>query len=280
LPAASDIVAHIDRLASLPSVYIRVKRVIDDPNASLAQLAEAMATDTAMTARVLRVVNSPFYGFPGRIETLTRALNILGMQQVHDVVLAWAISSAFADLRSSVLSMKEVWRNSVARAIAARELARHARFVDKERLFVEGLLSNIGHLVLYVVVPDLALQAIEASRGSGRPLPEVEREIIGCDYAEVGVALVSAWGLPQTFAEPIACQIEPAAATTHRLEAAMLHIAGVLAESIPAPGAQQPDPSALAALELDEAALEGLREQVDLELDGVVATFFPNLAAA
>jgi HD-like signal output (HDOD) protein len=277
---ASEIVAQADRLPSLPAVYFRVKRVIDDPNGSLLQLADAMATDTAMTARVLRVVNSPFFGFPGRIETVTRALNILGMQQVHDLVLAWAISSAFADVRTPVVPMQEFWRQSVARAIAARELARQARFVDAERLFVEGLLSDIGHLVMYAGVPNLSIRAIEANSRTGRPLHEVERETIGCNYAEVGAALVSAWGLPEAFNEPIACQIEPSSASGHRLEAAILHVAGIMGEWLRAPTSCRPDPFALATLDLDDAALAGVLTKLGLELESAVATLFPSLAAA
>lgn len=243
-----------------------------------------MATDAAMTARVLLVVNSPFFGFSCRIETFTRALNILGMQQVHDVALAWASSSAFADVRSSVAPMKEFWRKSVARAIAARQLARqlarHARFVDAERLFVEGLLSDIGHLAMYARAPDLSIQAIHASSRTDRPLHEVERVTIGCGYAEVGAALVSVWGLPQAFHEPIACQIEPSAATIHWREEAILHVAGAMEESTRAAGNAHPDPLALAILNLDDATLIGLQMQAGLYLESVVGTIFPGLAAA
>jgi HD-like signal output (HDOD) protein len=147
-------------------------------------------------------------------------------------------------------------------------------------LFVEGLLSDIGHLVIYARVPDLAIQAVETSNQTGRPLHEIEREIIGCDYAEVGAALVSAWGLPEAFNEPIACQIEPASATIHPLEAAILHVAGALAESMRAPENPHPDPRARAILDLDDATLTSLHTQVGLELESVVATFFPSLAAA
>ncbi|WP_374681679.1 HDOD domain-containing protein [Accumulibacter sp.] len=278
--SAVEIVEKTDRLPSLPAAYLKVKRVIDDPHGSIRQLAAAMSSDPAMAARVLRVVNSPFYGYPGRIETVTRALNILGMQQVHDVVLAWAISSAFADVRTAVIPMKSFWRQSVARAIAARQLARRAGFVDAERLFVEGLLSDIGHLVMYTVVPDLAIAAMTGSRQTERPLHEVELELIGCDYAEVGAALVLAWELPESFYEPIKCQLAPSAATIHRLEAAILHIAGTLGASATKSPSVQPDPDALSVLELDEASLISLYNEVTGELDSAFATFFPNLAAA
>lgn len=278
--SAVEIVTKTDHLPSLPTAYLQVKRLIDDPNASSSQLAAALATDPAMTARLLRVVNSPFYGFPGRIETVTRALTILGMQQVHDAVLAGAISSAFADRRRSVVPMKPFWRRSVARAIAARLLARQARFVDAERLFVTGLLSDIGHLVMYAGVPDLTTEAMTTSGRTGRALHEVERELIGCDYADVGAALVSSWELPQAFYEPIACQIDPSLAFNHQLEAAILHVVGNLAASRVAPTSFEPHPFALSVLELDETSLVNLSKQVDRELDSAVATCFPHLAAA
>lgn len=278
MATAQELVAGIDKLASLPAVYLRVKRTIDDPRGSIAAVAKVLLTDPAMTARILQVVNSPFFGFPGRIETVTRALNILGMQQVHDAVLAWAISSAFADVKISLMPMKAFWHKSVARALAARQLARHARFVNAERLFVEGLLSDIGHLVMYAQVPELALRAMDISSRTARSLHEIERETIGCDYAEVGGALVSAWGLPQPFNEPVTCQIDPSAAATHRLEAAILHVAGALAEPAEEPGHCRPDPFALEILDLNDVILSEVRTQAEVELESVVAALFPRLA--
>jgi HD-like signal output (HDOD) protein len=280
MPEASEIVAHTDRLPSMPAVYYRVKQAIDDPNGSIAKLAEAMATDSAMTARVLRIVNSPYYGYPGRIETVSRALNILGMQQVHDLVLAWSISAAFVGVRPAMLSMEAFWHNSVARAVAARQLARHARFVDAERLFVEGLISDIGHLVMYLHAPELAFEARRHSRVSGQALDEAERAIVGCDYAQVGAALVKQWGLPEPFEEPIRFQVRPNAATAHELEASMLHLAGVLADAIASGAPPAAEKDALATLGLDEAALSMLREPVSAQVAGLVETFFPHLRAA
>lgn len=280
MPSAVELVMQTDRLPSLPAAYLAVKKIIDDPNGSIPRLAGAMSSDPAMTARVLRVVNSPFYGYPGRIDTVTRALNILGMQQVHDVVLAWAISSAFADVHPAAVPMKLFWRQSVTRAVAARLLARQAGFIDAERLFVEGLLSDIGHLIMYVGLPDKALEARASSAETGRPLHEVERELIGCDYAEVGAALVLIWELPNCFHEPIACQIDPSTAITHRLEAAILHLAGNVATSRAAPDSAPPNPFALAALDLDETDLINLCSEIDRELDGALAALFPKLAAA
>lgn len=280
MPNAAELVSQAARLASLPAAYLRAKRVLDDPNGSILQLREAVSSDPAMTARLLRVVNSSFYGFPGRIDTVTRALNILGMQQVHDVVLSWAIASAFANLRTQVLSMKTFWRSSVARAIAAKQLGRHAGFIDSERLFVEGLLSDIGHLVMFATVPKLATEALDSWARTGCALGDAERAIVGCDFAEVGAGLVSAWALPSAFEEPIACQIDPRKAVEHQLEAAMLHVAGALAGTPRGEPSPPPQQFALDLLGLDEVAFQALAVQVGRDLDSVVASYFPELAAA
>jgi HD-like signal output (HDOD) protein len=280
MPTALEIVADIDRLASMPAVYHRVKQVIDDPNGSIGRLAEAMATDPAMTARILRIVNSPYYGYPGRIDTISRALNILGMQQVHDLVLAWAISATLVGIRPALMSMDAFWRDSVARAVAARQLARHAHFIDTERLFVEGLLSNIGHLVLYVRAPELALDASTTAKRTGEPLHEAERRIVGCDYAAVGAALVALWRLPAPFEEPLRCQVEPDTAIEHRLEATILHVAGTLADALSLSAPPSIEPQALETLGIDDASLKELGLQLPRQVEGIVGVFFPHLAAA
>jgi len=277
---AAELVALIGRLASLPEAYMRVKRVLDDPDSGLMELTEALSTDPAMTARLLRVVNSPFYGFNRRVDTVYRAVNVLGMRQAHDLVLVWAIGSAFANVQFTVIPMQAFWHRSVATAIAARALAKSQRFVDAERLFIEGLLADIGHLVLYTTLPGQAIKARQESQRSGRPLAEVERELIGCDFAEIGAELVVTWDLPPTFREPIACQGNPELASEHPLEAAIVHVSTALAASLDDPSSAAPSETALARLQIDEGVLDDLRLQVLSEIDGVVAAFFPHLKAA
>ncbi|HOL65440.1 MAG TPA: HDOD domain-containing protein [Accumulibacter sp.] len=280
MPTAAELVASIGQLASLPEAYLRVKRVLDDPDSGLMELTEALSTDPAMTARLLRVVNSSFYGFNRRVDTVYRAVNVLGMRQAHDLVLAWAISSAFANVQFTVIPLQAFWQKSVATAIAARALAKSQRFVDAERLFIEGLLADIGHLVMYTMLPGQSIKALQESRRSGQALADVERDLIGCDFAEVGAELIVAWELPSTFYEPIACQLAPDLAREHSLEAAIIHASAALAESLEHTAALGPSEAALAHLQIDDSVLDELRQQVRSEIDGVVAAFFPQLKAA
>ncbi|MBL8397785.1 MAG: HDOD domain-containing protein [Candidatus Accumulibacter sp.] len=280
MPTAADLVASIGRLASLPEAYLRVKRVLDDPDSGLMELTEAISIDPAMTARLLRVVNSPFYGFNRRVDSVYRAVNVLGMQQAHDLLLAWAIGSAFANVQFNVIPMQDFWQKSVATAIAARALAKSQRFIDAERLFIEGLLADIGHLVMYTALPGQSIKAQQESQQSGRQLAEVERELVGTDFAEIGAALVIAWDLPASFQEPIACQLAPESAVQHPIEAAILNVSAALAGSLDNPQAAGPSDAALSRLKIDDSVLDTLRQQMRLERDGIVAAFFPQMKAA
>ncbi|MCW5623238.1 MAG: HDOD domain-containing protein [Burkholderiales bacterium] len=163
-----ELVASVRHLASLPASFQRVKQVLDDPRGSGTQLAELIACDPGMSAAVLRVVNSAYFGIPGGVETVSHALWVLGMQRVHDIVLATSLATTFRGIPAAQMDMERYWRASVLRSVAARGAARLHGITDLERLLVEGLLADIGHLVMYLI-PALAEQA-GASPPRNRPL--------------------------------------------------------------------------------------------------------------
>ena len=281
MPSATEIVSDIGRLVSMPASYLRVKQVIDDPDGSLQSLADAIALDPAMSARILRIANSPLFGMNRHVDRIGRAVSILGTQQVHDLVLAWAVRSAFLGAQPHGLNIDDFWRGSVRRALASRYLASDNGILDAGRLFVEGLLSNIGHLIIYCQVPELAAHA-RAAHALGRlPLYEAQRDAVGCDYAEVGAALVLAWNLPEPFYEPILKQIDPASATVQPTEAAILHVAGQVAESCGTgelPTIAALSPFAVALLELDDSGICRVQQHTEENMQAVLSNFLPGPA--
>ncbi len=225
MSSPEELVSGTETLVSLPEVYFKVKALVDDPEAGAADLADVIAHDPGLTARFLRIANSAVFGFTGRVETVSRAVAVMGMQQVHDLVLATSVARAFSGLPTKLLDMAKFWRDSVYLAILCRLLAVRCNVLDSERLFVEGLLSDVGHLVMYLKVPGPVRQALTYARQEHRPLHEMERKHVGCDYAQVGGALMKHWGLPQSLELAIRYQTEPSAAGDHVLEASILHIA-------------------------------------------------------
>ena len=275
-----ELVACIEKLASLPAVYHRIRDLLDDPDSSVLELAEAVSGDAAITARVLRVVNSVLYGFPGKVETVSRAVNLMGMQQIHDLVLSTLVVAAFNGIRPARMHMGRFWNDSVFRGLVARAAARRLGMGDPERMFVEGLLADIGHLVMFQVAPEPSAAALESAARDKEPIQDAEARIVGCNFAEVGAALASAWRLPGGFAKAIGAQLMPAMAGPHVNEAALLHLANQILATREHDNPDEAalallDPMSVAMLELEPAQIADIRAEAEEGLGAVIALFFP-----
>ncbi len=238
LKSPEEVVENCSSLVSLPQVYLQVKKVIDNPKSTMADLSRAISIDPGMTAMVLKLVNSAFYGMPRKVETISRAVGILGMQPLHDLVLAVSVTKAFSGLTQQVMNMSIFWANSFFSGLAARELARKCFLVDSERMFMEGLLRDLGHLLLYQHLPEQAEEAMKISANTGEPIQTTEQNLIGFDYTQVGKALVDAWHLPRNLGEAIRHQHNPSGTPDYQFEAALLNIAGALTEGFQSPNGQ------------------------------------------
>lgn len=219
-------------LPSLPHLYARLCGVLDDPNAPASRIAEILGQDAALTARLLRLVNSAFYGFPYRIETVSRAVLIVGTRQIADLALATLVTRLFEGLPRGLVDMERFWLHGIATAVTARVLATYRREANVERFFVAGVLHDVGRLLIYTHAPDRARQALLESRQRGELLLRVEREVLGCDHGAAGAELVRAWGLPAVLEEAVAFHHEPTGARQHPTEAAVVHVADVLAHAL------------------------------------------------
>ncbi|WP_300330364.1 HDOD domain-containing protein [Accumulibacter sp.] len=274
MPTAEQLVASSVTLVTLPEVFARVKQVVDDPRATTIDLARVISADPGVSARILKLINSAFWGFSGRIDSLARAVSLLGMLHVHDLVLATAVVGTFNRIRPELMDVARFWRGSIFRSLAATALARNGHLVDLGRVFTEALLSDLGHLIIYLKAPKLAAQALEETRTCPWQLAETERALIGCDYAEVGGALTDCWHLPQCFGESIRHQNEPRQAQAHCLEASLLNIAAALdlvrsSKLDRATLIARIDPYAWEATGLDPACIEQVQTEA---MDGLSAT--------
>lgn len=263
------------QLVTLPEVYMRVKAVLEDPHSSAADMADAISTDPSTAARLLRMANSPFFGFAAQVEQVSRAVSLLGTVQVHDLVLATSIASAFAGMKTAALDVAVFWRASVRRAIVAKLLAGRCNLQDGERAFVGGLLSHIGELVIALQVPDIAERTAVSAADRRVPIHAVQREVLGFDYAQVGGELLAAWHLPASLVEMVRDHLEPARACSCPLETAIVHIADHLAREGAAWDIDAIDVAALDLTPLDTGVLEHLRDELDHQYSDVQALIFP-----
>lgn len=280
--SAQELATSIEKLASLPAVYHRIREQLESPDGSVTEAARLVSIDPALTSRLLHVVNSAMYGFSGQISTVSRAVQLLGLRQVHDLVLSMSLSAIFDGLRPAVMDVPRFWRNSVMRGLCARAGARMRGVIDAERMFVEGLLADIGHLVMYHTIPHLVEDARLAAQAANRPLHEMEQESIGCDFAEVGATLLGLWRLPSGIASAVGGQNDPRLAGEHSFEASLLLLANRIIEAdeenLTSEEAAQRIPQPLwAQMSLEPENIAAIREDAELNLAAVIAAFFPNL---
>lgn len=201
---AAQLVEQTLNLASMPAAYARLREVMDDEDSTMADVAEVVSLDPAISARLLRIANSAYYGLPSQVDTITRAASLIGVQQIHDLVLATSVANAFDGVPNELMDMNTFWFRSVSCGYLARELGYTAGLRQTEGLFVRGLLHDLGHLMLYNQFPELSREALASAGGHLIDLYSKEQDLIGCDACQVGVALMRKWGFPESMVESIA----------------------------------------------------------------------------
>ncbi len=232
LYSADQLVRNAQEIISLPAAYIRLKQVIDSEESSMTDVAEVVSLDPGLAARLLRIANSAFFGLPSQVDTITRATSILGTRQIHDLALATSVAQCFDGMPNDVLDMRTFWYRSVLCGFLARELGLAAGMRGTEVLFVQGLLHDIGHLVLYSQFPGECRHALKGTENNLALQCEMERKMIGCDAPQVGAALLKLWNLPISIFEPIECIGHPEDAKNNPEFTAILSMAAWLTHSM------------------------------------------------
>ncbi len=227
---AQALISDSLELASLPAVVMRAMELLNDPETSASDIGQVISEDPALSAKLLKIVNSAFYSFPSRIDTISRAITIVGTLEITDLILGSTAVDAFAGLPNELIDMTHFWEHSLYAGVVARVLARHHRAPNTERFFVSGLLHDIGSLVLYHQRPEESRAALEKAR-AGTSLHLAEQEIFGFDHSDVGAELMQAWNLPEAFIEAARYHHRPTETKRFPLEAAMVHLADVIAAS-------------------------------------------------
>lgn len=285
MPSAHELVQSCTSIFTLPDMYFRVRDVVDDPKATTDDLVNAIKFDPAISARLLRIVNSPLYGFAKQIDTLTRAVTILGMQAVNDLVTATTVGRTFSGMTMQLMDMPMFWKKSVLGALLAGRIAKSCGINDSERVFIEGLLRDIGHLVLYQTVPQRAQSALVEAGYLGASLAEVEQANIGCDFAEVGAELIRFWGMPAQIEQAVRHQLRPSEAGECALHASVVHLSGVVTdhEECDQPRRQEVlpfDPYAITTTGFSPANLPDVLTEVRVQLQDTLALISPHALAA
>ena len=219
-------------LSTLPSVYHQLNEAINSPNCTTGIISRIISQDAVLTMKVLRMVNSAFYGFPQEIEDIPQAILIIGLQQLNDLVLANTIISLFEKQRTTLFSMEDFWKFSIASGLSSRILGELSSKKFSERLFVGGLLHNVGRLVMAISEPDALIKARALSVEEGISMKDAEMAVFGFDNEAMNFHLMEAWSIPSSIIDIASHYLHPENSESNKNEATIVQISNSIVQSI------------------------------------------------
>lgn len=188
----------------LSDSFIRIKELIDDEASTIDDIADVILLDPGLSGTILKLANSSFFNCPGKIDTISKAVLILGITEVYNLVIAYFTTNAFKDLKADPEYLDDFWHRSVDCALTVKFLGSKLSVPNAERLFILGILHNLGELVINQFLPD---KVEECKHIDANELPwDKQRQILGFTYAEVSAALLKQWQLPYSLIEPVSLQ--------------------------------------------------------------------------
>lgn len=256
-PTLADVVERIRGLPVMPAVALELLHTLTETNAEsadLAELARRIAQDQAITARVLRVANSPFYGLQSRIASIHDAIVVLGFSAVRSLVLAAAVVASLPGGPCCGFNQERFWRHVLGTAAAAQALGKRLGR-PSEALFIAGLLHDIGRLALVVLYPASYATALATAHEQDSELRAVEQDMFGFDHAAVGAALARHWHFPDDIVDALAWHHEPERGKPDGL-AAIVHYADALAQALDLDEAEDSQVARLQASAVDSLCLD------------------------
>ena len=225
---AQQLVDEISDRISIPDTIQRVNTMVNNPNFSAADIGDTLKRNQPLSARLLRITNSALFDFPSHINSVHRAITIIGNQELRDLLLAICAIDLFNELPNKLISMDTFWRHSLRCGLIARSVASHLRKPYVERYFTAGLLHDIGSLLINAQRPETAQEILSKSNKHRQRRFVIEKELLGFSHAEVGAELLKRWNLPRYLIEAVEHHHTPDLATAFPVDAAISHIANYL----------------------------------------------------
>ncbi len=278
-PTLESIVNSASTVYSLPLIHERLTQAINNPRASISDITLIISEDQGLCFRILKLANSPMFGYHKNIDTITKAATIIGTQQLRDLSLAISVIGVFKDIPEDIITMTSFWKHSISCGIVARILASCRREPNVERFFVAGILHDIGQLILCTSIPIILRDILKQSEESNRMLYEVQRSELGFDHAEVGGELLKKWKIPLLISEPVSCHHAPMRATIYPQDAALLHVSDLIAHALQAGSSGEHclpplNKEAWEILNISVSSIAGIIQQADTQIEQTMDSIF------
>ena len=218
-------------LSSFPEIYHQIVEVLNNPRSSAYRVAEVVSKDTSLSATLLKLVNSAFYGLPSKVDSITRAVALIGGRELSTLALGISVIRYFKDIPPDLVNMKSFWMHSVACGIFARILANRKMELAEEQFFLGGLLHDIGSLIMLKEFPKTMAYLINVSLRMSIPLFHVEQEVLGYDHARVAGMMLEKWNFPPQLIQMIRYHHSPLASRSS-LEPSIVLVASIMAATL------------------------------------------------
>ncbi len=197
-------IKRLKDLPTLPTILVECNKLLEDPNVSANQLAKAIKTDQAVSSKVLKLVNSAFYGLSGKVGTISQGIVVLGFNTVRNIILSLSVLDLLpkdADLGEFEIS--DLWKHSLGCAVISRVFAQKVGIKDPEEAFVAGLLHDIGKIIIAKLFQEELVTILKTTHQEKKLFLDVERDVLGTAHDQIGGMLAKNWQLPSTLSESI-----------------------------------------------------------------------------
>mgnify|MGYP002398760940 CR=1 FL=1 len=272
---ATEVAAKIERidvkLPEVPSLVFELNEIIADPMSSAGAIGQVVNKSPSLAATLLRIVNSAFYGFRSKIDSISRAVTLIGSKEVSNLALGITIMETFRGIPKEILDVASFLEHNLACGVVARILAAHGNIAHSEQLFVSGMLHDIGRLVLCKYFPEIFQQTVVDAAREERSLLKSEQALLGCTHALLGKKLLNKWKLPYALENNVFYHHQPSASPSPET-AAVIQMADMIVHGmgVGTSGEQVVpgfDSKAWERLNLPSSALRSLIKQAEHQIE-------------
>jgi HD-like signal output (HDOD) protein len=225
-------VKSIAKLSTLPFVATSVMELVENPRTSAAQLGELISTDQVLAARILKLANSAYYGFPRKISTLNLAIVVLGFNALRDLVLSISLIDRFLVKEEELIDLKQFWRHVLVVGRCSKLLARIVKYPVLGEVFVAGLLHDIGYLVLLQEFPEEFRNSYDFALNNNIAFEKAEILELGVSHTDLGAWLGEGWNLPHKLVQVIKYHHDPIQCPDDNILVKFIHLSDLIAYSI------------------------------------------------